>query len=437
MRHRPSSKEDAKNLSIVTGSGILAALLTSALVGSQGHTALEPIVVRRVAEPLVVEIVELVEPEPTVIVTRLTGSNRLYGTVRTTSGSEVTGYIRWDQNDASWTDLLSATKPRARGGSSISGIRFGHVDRVEVLGRNLARFTLKSGDQVELAATATDLGTGLRALFVEEGNGHVAEFEWRDLEEIDFGEPSALQPSKSRLFGTLTTRSGMAFTGYVTWDVDEIYTSDVLDGDLDGERQEIPFGAIASIERLGSWASRVTLQDGTEMILEGTSDVDHSLRGISISDAGLGQVKLGWNEFQSLRFHGTDDEAAFTHFDGGAPIQGTVVTERGEELSGSIVWDDDEAYTWEMLNGELGDVEFNVEFGLIARIAKLGDGVEVALLDGRTFELSNSNDVDDGNRGILIHTARGTYEVDWDDFAELRLTREAASTTAGAAPHQE
>ena len=164
----------------------------------------------------------------------LTGINRLYGTVTTVYGSEFTGYIRWDRNEGSWTDLLDATKPRRRGGSSVSGIRFGHVDRIDVTGRRSATFTLRNGERMELTANASDLGSGLRSLVVEEADGQMVEFEWRDLETVDFEAPGSTPPMESRMHGTLRTRSGLEFTGYVTWDVDEIYscllyTSDAAD----------------------------------------------------------------------------------------------------------------------------------------------------------------------------------------------------------------
>lgn len=429
LEHEPGLQEDAKNLSVVTGSAIVAALITVGLFVNQMSAAPEERVVREV-QPVVVEVVEVAEPEPApepVVVERrvapLTGANRLYGTVTTVYGAEFTGYIRWDRNEGSWVDLLDATKPRARGGSSVSGIRFGHVERIDVTGRDAAMFTLKSGDRMELRSNASDLGSGLRALIVDEDDGSSAEFEWRDLESVQFTTPGDTPPAQSRMYGTLTTRSGMELTGYVTWDIDEIYSTDMLDGDADGRRMSIPFGEIEEIERYSSWGSRVTLVDGEQLVLEGTNDVDGSISGIEIADPGLGAVKLQWNDFERVRFHGTDAEAAFTLFDGGAPLRGTVVTEDGDEYSGDIVWDADEAFTWEMLNGRVSGIDFHVEFGNIERIEKDGRGVVVTLKDGRTFEMSGSNDVDSGNRGITIRTDGRDYEVDWTDFAEVTFTR--------------
>jgi hypothetical protein len=429
MRHEPGVKEDAKNLSLVTGSALVAALLTIGLLANRMTAQPEPETVVRTVQPVVVEVVEIpevVEPEPEPVVVErvpLTGAQRLYGTVRTQYGKEFTGFIRWDRNEGSTVDLLDATKKRRRGGSSISGIRFGHVDRIDVLDRSSAAFALKSGDRVELHSNASDLGTGLRALVVDEGNGHLAEFQWRDLDQVEFHDPGSAQPSENRIHGTLTTRTGMKFTGYVTWDVDEIYSTDILDGDQDGRRMKIPFADIATIERHSSWGARVTLRSGESMILEDTNDVDSSIRNISISDPALGQVLLHWNEFDMVELHGLDSEGPLVQFDGGARLYGTVVTQGGESYTGEITWDDDEAFTWEMLNGDIDDVEFTIEFGNIERIEKSGSGARVTLEDGRTLELSNGNDVDSGNRGITIRTDGRDFEVDWRDFSEVTFGR--------------
>lgn len=425
MRHEPGLKEDATNLSVVAGSAAVAALATIALLAANSNAAPEPIVVREI-QPVIVEVaVEEVEPTPVEaeISAPLSGIDRLYGTVTTVDGVTVTGYLRWDRNEGSWSDLLDATKPRARGGSTLAGIRFGHIDRLDVSGRDAAALRLRSGERVELTANASDLGSGLRALLVETPDRGVAQLQWEDLESVDFQPAPDTPPSQRRIHGTVTTRSGHDFTGYVTWDVDEIYSSDVLDGDSDGTRMEIPFGDIASIERYASWGSRVTLTDGARYVLEGTNDVDASIGGIEISDPTLGSVKLDWESFDNVRFHEPTGDVAAANFDGGARIRGTVITEGGASYTGDIVWDADEEFTWEMLNGEGDGLDFHVEFGHIDRIEKYRDGVLMTLRDGRTFELSDSNDVDHGNRGITIRTDGRDYEVQWRDFAEATFTR--------------
>ncbi|MDH3270317.1 MAG: hypothetical protein OEN56_03230 [Gemmatimonadota bacterium] len=424
MRHEPGLKEDAKNLSVVAGSAALAALLTIGFIAARTTAEpirdIRPVVVEVEVQPVVMEPVAKVEPAPRA---PLTGIDRIYGTVTTVHGTEFTGFIRWDRNEGSWTDLLDALKPRHRGGSSISGIRFGHVAHLEVLDRDAALLTLRNGEQIELNGNASDLGSGLRALIVTEADGSQAEFEWRDLQTIDFESAGSTSPLEQRLHGTVTTQSGLEFTGYVTWDVDEIYSTDVLDGDSDGTRMEIRFGDIASIERYASWGSRVTLSDGRTYVLEGTNDVDASISGIEVSDATLGSVKLDWRSFDKVRFHEPSGDVSDANFDGGSTIRGTVISLDGYQREGEIVWDDDERFTWEMLNGELDGIEFHIEFGNIYHIERVGDGAVVTLRDGRSFELSNSNDVDRGNRGITIRTDGRDYDVRWSDFAEAVFPR--------------
>jgi hypothetical protein len=409
----PGLREDSKNLTLIGGSALLALLVTGGLWA--GLTTVRP---------HHVHVEHAVAPLPiTVTMGPVSGSNRLYGRVITRRGEELTGYIRWDKNEGSWSDHLDANKTRAAGSAAVSGIRFGHIKRIDVTGRERALFTLKSGEQVEMTARATDLGSGLRALLVDDARGGQAELSWRDLEAVEFQPaPDELTTMEGRVHGTLTTASGMEFTGYVAWDVDEIYTSDVLDGEQDGYDREVPFGAIASIHRNGSGSARVVLHDGRQLVLSGTNDVDDSNGGISVSDLTLGQIKVEWDDFEAVRFHEVEAEPGYGLFDGGRLIQGTLLTESGEALVGEVRWDNDEAYTWEMLNGDTGGVDFQIEFGQIAQIRKTDRGSEITLRDGRTFELSGSNDVDHDNRGITVLMDGGAQEIEWEDFAELHLT---------------
>ena len=415
----PTRKEDAKNLSVIAGAGVLSLACTMALLANAAPHQHRTYTVTRPVD------VPTVAPAP--LVERLEGPalvGRLYGNVVTRSGDEFEGYIRWDRNEGSWADLLDVDWKGRR--STLSGIRFGHVRRIDVMNSHEALFTLKSGQQQELGGRRTDLGRGLRALVVDDPRQGVAELKWRDLEAVEFmAAPDGIIPWGERLYGTLITRAGLEFTGYVTWDMDEILTTDILDGkDQDGVDREIAFSDVISIRRESSRAARVVVESGEEMVLRGTNDVGRTNRGISVSDPTLGQVKVGWKDFSEVHFRRAPVQTTYEEFDGGRPICGTVVTESGEELTGDIRWDNDEEYTWEMLDGDYKGIDFTVEFSQIASIAKRGYSAAVELVDGRTFQLSGTNDVNPGNRGITIRAEDGSaHRVEWDDFRELRLHR--------------
>jgi hypothetical protein len=181
--------------------------------------------------------------------------------------------------------------------------------------------------------------------------------------------------------------------------------------------------------------------------------------GIQISDLGLGQVEVEWEELRSVRFHEPLAPVERSSFDGGHPLRGTVVTAAGRELAGEIRWDADETYSWEMLDGVRDGVVFDVEFGMITHIERFAavdietegveagigfrveagriDGVRVTLRDGRVLELDGSNDVNEENKGLFVRpaTEEGSGEsgepewimVRWEDFRELRLDHRGGS----------
>lgn len=387
-------------------------------------------------------------------------SSRIYGKITTVDGDVFEGLIRWDKNEGSWVDVLHGNKELQRsesdqrrkygdrersielfgitiaktGGSTFSwgnvaqsGMRFGHLKSLEVIDDDAARLTLKSGETVELEGGSTDIGTGVREIIIEDLNEGEIELVWDDIDRVDFmqGEPSLVSNLGERLYGTLTTRRGDEYTGYVCWDVDELFTRDILDGELKGRGRKIKFGTIKSIERYSSNGATVTLDNGDELLLRGTNDVDGSNSGITVSDLGFGQVVVKWDEFDRFDLHQEPAVLRYDHFDGGHPLRGTVYTEGGESYEGAIRWDDDETYSWEILNGEYRDVEFDIEFGLIKEIAKKSyRSSAVTVWDGRVFRLRGSNDVDEDNKGIFVTASDGEEtEIDWEDFERVEFAR--------------
>ena len=400
---------------------------------------------------------------------RAQDGDRIWGRLYTTSGDVYEGFIRWDRNEGSWVDILDGSKeipdenylawleakdadgPPLRyidlqgfrisweeadpdfSLTAASGIRFGHLRSLRVVEGDRVELILRSGELVELEGTA-DLGRSNRGLVVDVPGRAEVDLDWSDLERIVFSAvPSGVRAAAHRLYGTVEDVQGNRYTGYVSWDLDEILESDVLDGEemRGGRDREIRFGEIASIARIQGGA-QVVLVDGEELDLTGERDVDRRNRGIQISDPGLGMVEVEWSEFEILRFHEADAVVGYDAFDGGHPLVGTVVTQSGEEIDGMIRWDADEAGSWEFLNGLADDVVFTIEFSKVSRITR-GQvfGATVTLLDGRTFELDDSSDVDWDNKGILIapagvNSAGGPDEsrwrvIPWDEFKEARF----------------
>lgn len=400
---------------------------------------------------------------PVVSVAQTHDPGRLYGRITTMDGSVFEGFIRWDQNEGHWTDVLDATKrlPRRffREAAQLSGrtyrdrsdegfqvlgltirsesdnwpqsassaIRLGHITKITVLDDDFALIALRSGQEQELRRSSTDLGRSNRGIIVREPRGRETELEWDDIDFVEFMPAPAgvASPFGARLFGTLETRNGLEFTGWVTWDMDEIFGDDVLDGQDGRDDLDIAFRDIQSIERISASRAHVVLQSGREHELRGTNDVNQGNRGILIGDPFLGQVTVQWDEFQRVRFLEPPEGIPYEGFAGVWRLTGTVYTTGGEAFSGTIRWDNDEEWSWEMLGGDDRSVEYNIEMGVIQAIRKTSSrSADVTLLDGRTFDLRNSNDVNDDNKGIFIYTDGGeTALVRWDEFDRAEFRR--------------
>ncbi len=423
-------------------------------------------------------------------------SDRIWGRVTTVSGDVYEGFIRWDRNEAAWVDVLDGSKefkpfqfedwwnlanPGNRERDRVvelagyritwdddepefpdyheSGIRMGHIRRLTVADRERAQLELRSGLVVELVEGSTDLGHDLREILVTRSDGGAVELEWDDLRSVEFeAAPVGATAPGRRLHGTLVHDDGTRFTGYVAWDMQKVLTTDTLEGyDPEDTLREITFGRISSI-RPTRQGAEITLQGGEVLFLSGGGDdVDDSNDGIQISDPSLGLVEVDWEEMDHVSFHPPGEAGGMARldgFDGGRRLRGTVMTVDSTEVSGWVRWDGDEEFTWELLDGYYAGVGYDIEFGKIASIERTvgistavevgptgvnvstedEEGAEVTLWDGRVFELTGSNDVDDSNDGIYVllnDSGRSPEDpeaewvmVKWEDFRSVSFERE-------------
>ncbi len=383
----------------------------------------------------------------------------IYGKIYTVDNEEFEGFIRWDRNEGSWDDIIDGNKDLDRhkkrhtskyrdrrdrnkkvevfgitvysednngwnwvSSSAQSGMRVGHLKSIIPDSDDGAVFVLKSGEEVYLEQGSTDIGDDIREIIVDDEDEGTLELYWDDIERIDFASSGRAEcPFGDRLYGTVMTRRGDEFSGFICWDMDEIYSTDVLDGREKRRKREIEFGDIEKIERRSSSSATVTLKSGKVMRLDDSNDVNSSNRGVVISDFKLGRVVVEWDDFDYVVFSAAPRPQEYDDFDGGRKLEGTVYTEDGEKYTGKIRWDDDEEYTWELLDGNNHGVEFDIEFGMIASIEKTSySSSRVTLKDGRSFKLRDSNDIDGDNKGIFIYdNDDDEVVVDWEDFEKV------------------
>ncbi|MDH3593013.1 MAG: hypothetical protein OER88_14095 [Planctomycetota bacterium] len=372
----------------------------------------------------------------------------LYGTVVTLEGKRLTGGLRWDRNERFWNDVLDARKQLPDAARSESDdvtvklfgvtlfkrrerwrqegrltVPFGDLARLETTWDGGARLITKSGETLE-ALGGADLGS-FRGLLVDDGTRE-HEIDWDDIVSIAFsprtaqssvaeGGAPAPRVGERRLYGTVET-DGRHWTGFIAWDRDEVLLDDILDGYEDRRSVEVAFEDIAEVVRSSHRGSIVKLHDGSERFLSGTNDVDDGHRGMDVLVPGLGRVRIPWDETTRVVFRPPPASPAYAAFDGGGPLRARIEMTGGAALEGRLLWDLDEGFSFEELDGDLDEAEISVAFRNVAKIEPLsGGGSRVVLRDGSELTLTGSNDVESSNRGIQIWNDEGRVdEIAWE-----------------------
>lgn len=386
----------------------------------------------------------------------------LYGRVRTLTGATYEGRLRWGgDQEAFWGDHFNGQKkenawaalvppgrlPKTRNTVSFFGLEFeeqekeadltrlfmsrmGDVARIEAHGKDV-RVTLKSGTVFELARfEASDFDDGVRVWPAE---GEPVDLDSSLVRSVELLPAGPTTGAPARLYGTVRSRSG-EFAGYVQWNRTDCVGTDELRGRSGSGDVRLRFETIRSLARRGGEGTLVTLADGRELSLGGTSDAGDGNRGVYVDDPLYGRVLVSWEAFERLDFTPSDSGPGYGDFPPGGPLTGTITTRAGRSLAGRLVYDLDESEVTETLDAPSQGVDYTIPFGLVASIEPEGGEVEgarvasVTLHSGEALRLLRRGDLGDGNAGLLVFSSgsdRPEY-VPWGDVARIDLDRPKA-----------
>ena len=328
--------------------------------------------------------------------------------------------------------------------------RFGDIARIEARG-TLIRVRLKNGSEFVLDRMGSDdLGDGLRVWDVR---GEGVDLSEREIRVIEFLPTARLTEAPERLHGTVRTKQGEAFTGFIQWEGAKGLAADELRGLHEGEEVALRFEGIASIRPDGDRGAarslreavlalgrgerpgaHVMLRDGSELALSGTRDVGDGNRGVFVEDPRYGRVRVFWNALESVTFGSPDPTGptgpAYDDFPPGRPLDGSVATRDGRHLSGSLVFDLDESMTTDTLDAPSRGVHYTIPFGLVRRIARGEEGspATVTLHGGEGIALEAVGDLGAGHLGMLVFPEDGAPPsyVPWRDVYALTFARPPA-----------
>lgn len=301
--------------------------------------------------------------------------------------------------------------------------RFGDIKMIRVIGSEDAEITMKNGSTYVVSGYSNDVGNTIN--IDDQSLGRI-ELKWKKIDTIEFlPTPSDIDPKAFRIRGKVVSDAG-EFSGSIQWDSEECLSTDKLDGDSEDGRMSIDMGKIRKIERRNRNSAWVELRDGRRMLLDGTNDVDGSIRGILVEDPKVGRVKVSWDAFEYAEFDKAGSSGpGYKDFPSPKELRGKAIDINGEEYRGKIVYDIDESESWEMLNGNSFDVEYEIPFSMIKSVTPRSRNASIILLrNGKKLRLDSSQDVSSSNDGILIFEDKDKDPVyiEWDNLEKVEFS---------------
>ncbi len=384
----------------------------------------------------------------------------IYGRVTTIDDDVYEGALRWGKEEAYWTDMFNASKEENRNIDYLSNeeldylretrydnwasrsntwvnmswdwndnefihqfsCQFGEIKSLVPRSRDRVDVEMQNGNIIEVDGDGyNDIGAKVRVMDEELGT---IELSWSRIEMVEFlPTPKDLEDKFGEpLYGTVETDIG-EFTGFVQWDHDERVSEDKLDGDTYDGDLSIEFGKIKSIERIGYSRSEVTLHSGRKLELRGSNDVNSENRGIIVTIEGLGRIDVPWRDFDKVTFTDAPNSGKnYNAFKDQSELTGTVLVTNGDKHEGKIIFDLDEEYDYEVLNGRDDEIEFIIPFRNIASIIPESyESSTVKLRNGEEYRLSESQDVSEDHTGIVVLKGREPVYIPWNKVEELKL----------------
>lgn len=386
----------------------------------------------------------------------------IYGTVSTIDGNKYTGQIRWGDEETFWVDEFNSTKienPYNRwvkndkiqemkfkdddGEWAFMSLwkdnnccdyhfnkhqfvcRFGDIKTLEPTGRSEVTLTFKDDSKMNVSGGSNDIGATIRVLDSEIGDMKIR---WDRVNRVDFKEGPAKLEKKigEPMYGKLKTMRG-EFEGFIQWDHEECLSVDKIDGHNNNGKISLDMGDIRKIEKFGR-GSKITLKSGREIELFNTNDVDASNRGIVARTKDFGKVLVEWRDFEYVEFMDNYKDGAtmkYSDFDKPKRIKGIVNTVADKSVEGLIVYDIDETYDYELLEGNDYEIKYSIPFRDIKEITpKNYNYCTVSLKSGKSVLIGDSQDVSDRNDGIMIFKSENDEEpvlVPWKAVKDIKI----------------
>jgi len=228
---------------------------------------------------------------------------RLRGTVQTEDGT-FRGTIQWDQDECLSSDELDGD---TRDGKV--SLQMGEIRSIERRSRNSSEVVLRDGRTFVLKGT-NDVDSSNRGIYVNDSRFGRVLVTWDAFRRVDFDPPGDSGPAYTDfhpghpLFGKVSTVEGKTYRGRLIYDVDEMETMELLNGQRHDVEYSIPFARLAFLLPERTNSSRVVLKGGQELRLEDAVDVGRDNAGVLVFESGQEKTPryIPWRDVRRIDF---------------------------------------------------------------------------------------------------------------------------------------
>jgi len=379
----------------------------------------------------------------------------IFGTVVLEDGNEITGSIRWDEEEYLWIQQFNGKKHTGPDLSKLSAknrnlieesipgpqvevfgltvefvkwlgdseiepnefaVRFGSIRKMDFKRDELLELTLHNGKTMLVEGGSNDFDTDI---IVIDTAGSESKLDWDDIDLIHFENgPANAVRFDDQLFGTVTTEFG-TFSGQVVWDKDERFGDEQLDWEEGDNEKSADFKQIKRISKLDD-GSRISLISGEELDVDGTNDVNDENRGLYVIGADFGFANIPWSAFISVEFHQPVNVAAQKDFTQESTLRADVQTQDRQYENIEVSLDLDRNHTAESLFAKVGTVRLNIPLSQINQISINNDQVAIATISGNSYPVSMDS-VNKRTPYLLLLEGDQQQLLAWKDIREINF----------------
>jgi len=315
-----------------------------------------------------------------------------------------------------WKDKYPARKTEAL-------CRFGDISRIHVTGKNIAQVYFKNGFKYRVIVDEDAPGNLAKELWVL-GDKNSYKIPWDQISSINFKPtPNFLSLLKGNpLYGTMMTSAG-TLSGYIEFGKNKSRDIRYLKGRTkEGENLQIMFKHIRRLEKRDN-EMIVKLLSGKIITLAYIEDFTSGNENIVVMHPSFGKVTVKWKAFRSLSFEKIDENTGYEHYPTAKKIYGVALTKDKKIFKGNSVFDMDEEFDFELLEGSKDGISYQIPFRFISRIIPFNVYYsKVVLKNNKTLLLGHHNDVTARNWGMMVWQANSKFQyIPWGNLTELRI----------------